>query len=59
MIVVKRDNYDISDYNFYNVTKALINPIQISSTEIRNNNEIRRKYLNPKVLKYIYDNKLY
>ena len=58
LIVVDRNNIK-TNIKYDNMIFALINPIQISSTEIRNNKKIRSKYLDRKVLKYINDNKLY
>lgn len=58
VIVVDRNNIK-TNIKYDNMIFALINPIQISSTEIRNNKKNRIKYLDRKVLKYINDNKLY
>ena len=58
LIVVDRNNIK-TNIKYDNMIFALINSIQISSTEIRNNKKIRSKYLDRKVLKYINDNKLY
>ena len=58
LIVVDRNNIK-TNIKYDNMIFVLINPIQISSTEIRNNKKIRSKYLDRKVLKYINDNKLY
>ena len=61
IIVINRNNIDIDTYiNKYNSNNFIIIkdyiPLDISSTDIRNGND---DYLNPRVLKYIKENKLY
>ena len=65
VLVLKRNNIDA--LNFINQFKqkdnfVLVNDIDelnISSTEIRQNQKCRKKYLDKRVLKYIDDNNLY
>lgn len=57
VIVVSRNNIDVCKYS--NITVADFDTIDISSTEIRNNDKDRSKYLHPKVLEYLNDKKLY
>lgn len=62
VIIVKRDDTDIEKYtNKFNTNNFIIvkdfKPIEISSTEIRNN--IESKYLDKEVYNYIKENNLY
>ena len=64
ILIINRDNIDINKYikefksnNF--IIANNIEQIDISSTLIRNDLSVRKKYLDKKVLKYINDNNLY
>lgn len=58
VIVISRDQINCQNM-FKNVDIAPINEYNISSTQVRENKEVRAEYLDDKVLKYINKNHLY
>lgn len=59
VVVVGRNDIDITKYNYKNIVYADIKQYNISSTEIRNNKNKKSEHLDDRVAKYIEENNLY